>query len=80
MMSNLTILTYLLIELKFVYYIVIIFFLFLFWKLGIRLKDRLIRGDQSHRSGTPFKVRVFFSVWTNSPKLTPVEIELGTLR
>ena len=34
-------------------------FCFCFWKLGIRSKDRLIRGDQSHRPlvGIPFKAR-----------------------
>jgi hypothetical protein len=33
-----------------------------FFKLGIRTKDQLIRGNQSHRplAESPFKVRVFF--------------------
>ena len=35
------------------------------WKLGIRSKNQLIRGDQSHcpLAGVPFKVRAS-SVWT----------------
>ena len=42
-----------------------LFIRFFFLKLGIRSKNRLIRGDQSHRPlvGAPFKARAS-SVWT----------------
>jgi len=54
---------------------------FLKKKLSIRFKDRLIRGDQSHRPlvGVPFKGRAN-SVWTCPPKLAAGRIEPEILK
>jgi len=52
-----------------------------FFKLGIRFKDRLIRGDQSHRPlAGPYSKPEQSSKWTCPPKLAPEGIEPETLR
>ena len=52
-----------------------------FKKLGIRFKDRLIRGNQSHRPlAGPHSKPEQSSKWTCPPKLAPEGIEPETFR
>jgi len=64
---------------QFEFWVTIIKYVFL--KLGIRSKNRLIRGDQFHRPlvGPHLKSKQSF-VWTCQSKLAPEEIEPETFR
>ena len=66
---------------KGIYKLIRICEIFFFIKLSIRSKNRLIRGDQSHRpyAGARSKPK-FCSVWTCASKLTHEGIEPETLR
>ena len=78
---SITIFCYFLICWKIIWFFKYLLLNFFFWKLGIRSKDWLIRGDQFHRllQGPRSKPEQS-SVWTCPPKLALEGIEPETLR